>query len=51
MDLAEEAALPPEVAAQIAVLQAEEQEKRDKLPDYIQKLIGGYELRVFYFEV
>ena len=41
-----EEALPPEVAAQIEALEAEEQEKRDKLPDYIQKLIGGYELRV-----
>jgi hypothetical protein len=37
--------------AQIQKLKAEELTLRTALPDYVQKLILGYELRTYYFEV
>jgi len=37
--------------AKVARLQSEETRLRDSLPDVVQKLILGYELRIFYFEV
>ena len=43
--------MPEEVQTQIDKLQAQEDELRENLPDYVQKLILGYELRVYHFEL
>ena len=40
-----------EAMRQIAALEAEEEKLRAALPDYVQKLILGYELRTYYFEI
>jgi len=40
-----------QIADEITKLHAEEEKLRAQLPDYVQKLILGYELRAFYFEV
>ena len=37
--------------AKIKRFRAEEDALREALPDYVRKLIAGYELRVYYFEV
>ena len=36
---------------QMCALQCEEDAVREELPDYVQKLILGYELRTYYFEI
>ena len=36
---------------QLAKLEQEEKRLRGKLPDYVQKLVLGYELRTYYFEI
>ena len=38
-------------AKQVADMQREEEAELRKLPDYISKLIAGYDLRVFWFEI
>jgi hypothetical protein len=43
--------LPHDVQAAVNELQAEESRLRSELPDYMQKLILGYELRSYYFEI
>ena len=43
--------LPQDVQAAVDELQAEESRLRSELPDYMQKLILGYELRSYYFEI
>ena len=45
------AQLPAEIEEKIDKLKAEEDKVRKALPDYVKKLIVGYELRVFYFEI
>ena len=40
-----------EAEAKIKSLKAKEEKRRAKLPDYVQKLIMGYELRTYYFEI
>ena len=40
-----------QITDEIAKLHREEQKLRSQLPDYVQKLILGYELRAFYFEI
>ena len=40
-----------DVQARIDILEQEENELRKQLPDFVQKLILGYELRTFYFEL
>lgn len=42
---------PDSIKLKIAQLEREQDELRKKLPDYVQKLILGYELRTFYFEI
>ena len=39
------------LAKEVESLAAEEEKRRTALPDYVQKLILGYELRTYYFEV
>ena len=39
------------LAKEVEALAAEEEKRRTALPDYVQKLILGYELRTYYFEV
>ena len=43
--------MSPAVKQEIDTLQAQEDKLRSELPDYVQKLIQGYELRVYYFEL
>ena len=43
--------IPPAAKKEIDTLQAQEDKLRSELPDYVQKLIQGYELRVYYFEL
>jgi len=43
--------LPAEVAAELEKLQEAEAAQRAVLPDYVQKIILGYELRTYYFEL
>ena len=50
-DASNEEVLPADVTAKMEQLQAEEEELREALPDMVQKLILGYELRTFYFEL
>lgn len=45
------AELPPVVQEEVLRLQKAEDEHRSRLPDYVQKLIVGYELRTYYFEL
>ena len=40
-----------ECALEVQRLTAEEERLRDELPDFMQKLILGYELRTYYFEL
>ena len=43
--------LPPPVRAQLQRLYNSEELERAKLPNYIRKLIGGYELEAYHFEI
>ena len=43
--------VPAELGKQMATLKADESRLRAALPDMVQKLIEGYELRVYYFEI
>ena len=42
---------PTEIVDKMERLQKEEDAQRARLPDYVQKLILGYELRTYYFEL
>ena len=41
----------PHLESQLDALEAEEKALHATLPDYVQKLILGYELRTYYFEL
>jgi hypothetical protein len=46
-----EAGRRAEARSQVQLLEAEEERRHAALPDYVQKLILGYELRTYYFEL
>jgi len=43
--------MPSSLVAKMKQLKAREVQLRAALPDYVQKLIGGFELRVYHFEL